>query len=144
MTKEAKHSIHELYNIQDEINIKTQKKELQEELTHTIAIILHCIEIQSTDPLHYKIQIPIAKYMAIKPTSLSNYLFQPAIQQEIHNKLVQQIQTNQIQNREDFIEQLFQQIFHSPRIPILFQETHTYQTLERYLEPLYEIYTTMF
>jgi hypothetical protein len=42
------------------------------------------------------------------------------------------------------MDELFHQIFYSPHyIPLLFQQYPQYLTLEKYLEPLYELYTQL-
>jgi hypothetical protein len=42
------------------------------------------------------------------------------------------------------MDEIFHQIFYSPHyIPPLFQQYPQYLTLEKYLEPLYELYTQL-
>ena len=140
-------SIHELFDLQDEINKIKHYYEVQQELTHTIAIVLYCLNIQSTDPLHHNLRIPHQKYEQILyqnssvPAPLSFFLFQSTHQFEIHDRFIQKIQeTKEIQNKEEFMDHFFYEIFHSPQIPPLFQQEQTYRTLEKYLQPLYEYY----
>ena len=141
-----KQSVSELFDLQDKINKIQHYYEVQQELTHTIAIILHCLNHQSTDPLHHNLRIPTQTYHQILnrnlsvPAPLSLFLFQPTHQLEIHDHLIQQIQSNQLQTIDHFIDHLFQQITHSPQLPPLFQQSQPYQTLENYLQPLYELY----
>ena len=119
-------SIHQLYDIQDELNKINHRKEVEQELANTITLILHCIDIHSTDPL----------YPPTTNTPTTNIFHN-----EIHKNILHEIQTKKIQNIEDFMDELFNQIFHSPRIPILFQQNPQYKTLEMYLEPLYQLYS---
>lgn len=138
----------QLIDIQDEINRIKHNQEVQQELTHSIAVILHCINHNTTNPLYNKImrihpnQYPkIANLNQHIPAPHHFFLFQPNIQQEIHETLLQKIKQHQIQNTDQFMDEIFHQIFYSPHyIPILFQQYPQYQSLEKYLEPLYELY----
>jgi len=123
-------SIHQLYDVQDELNKINHRKEVEQELVNTITLILHCIDIHSTDPL----------YTSTTNTPSTN-IFHNEKYQEIHKNILHEIQTKKIQNIEDFMDELFNQIFHSPRIPILFQQNPQYKTLETYIEPLYQLYS---
>jgi hypothetical protein len=142
-------TVHQLFNLQDEINKIKHYYEVQQELTHTIAIVLHCLNIQSTDPLHYNQRINSKTYNQILnqnlnvPAPLSLFLFQSNHQLEIHDHFIKQIRTNQIKNVEDFMDQLFEEIVHSSQLPPLFQQNPQYQTLENYLQSLYELYQNL-
>lgn len=139
---------YQLIDIQDEINKIKHNHEVQQELTQTIATILHCINQNTTNPLynHKTLRIPATEYPKIAnqnqqiPAPLNFFLFQPNIQQEIHETLLRKIKHHQIQHLDHFMDEIFQQIFHSPQIPNLFQDYPQYKTLELYLEPLYQLY----
>ena len=139
---------YQLIDIQDEINKIKHNHEVQQELTQTIATILHCINQNTTNPLynHKTLRIPATEYPKIAnqnqqiPAPLNFFLFQPNIQQEIHETLLRKIKHHQIQHLDHFMDEIFQQIFHSPQIPNLFQDYPQYKTLESYLEPLYQLY----
>ena len=152
----------QLIDIQDEINKIKHNQEVQQELTHTMAIILQCINHNTTAPLYYhktnyKInnktnhQIPKPEDYAILanenqhiPAPHNFFLFHPNVQREIHETFLQKIKQQQIQNTDQFMDELFHQIFYSPHyIPPLFQQYPQYLTLEKYLEPLYELYTQL-
>jgi hypothetical protein len=141
--------VNQLLDLQDEINKIKQYYEVQQELTHTIAIILHCLNIQSTDPLHHNLHIPSNTYHQILnqninvPAPLSLFLFQQNYQLEIHDQFIQKIQSRKIKNMDDFMDHLFQQINHSPHLPPLFQSQSQYNTLENYLQTLYELYQNL-
>ena len=140
-------SYYQLIDIQDEINKIKHNYEVQQELTQTIAMILHSMNTKSTNIFHMKtLRIPTTEYPQIAnqnqhiPAPLNFFLFQPNIQQEIHETLLQKIKNKEIQHPDHFMDEIFQQIFHSPQIPNLFQNYPQYKTLESYLEPLYQLY----
>jgi hypothetical protein len=142
-------TIQQLFDIQDEINKIKHYYEVQQDLTHTIAIILHCLNQQTTDPLHHNLHIPQKNYHQILnqnisvPAPLSLFLFQPTHQLEIHDHLIQEIKTRNIKTIDHFMDEMFYQIFQNPQLPPLFQKNPQYQTLENYLQPLFELYQNL-
>lgn len=145
-TQQPGTSMLQLYNLQDEINKIKFYYEVQQEMAHTMALILHCLNVQSTDPIHKNQRIPQEKYTQIVnknlsvPAPLSLFLFHHNYLLEMHDIIIHQIKTRKIKNKEQFMDQIFQQIFHSPRIPSLFQQPSQYNTLETHIETLYELY----
>lgn len=135
-----------LNNIQDEINKIKYYYEVQKEMEHSIALIIHCLNIQSIYPMYNKMRIPKDKYMQIAnnnyslPALISIFLFNHNYLLEIHDTLIQQIKIRNIKNKEQFIYQLFLKIFHSPQIPAFFQFKFEYNILGIYMENIYELY----
>ena len=142
-------TVNDRFDLQDEISKIKYYYEVQEELTHSIALILHSLNVQSTDPFYHEYKnstrIKKTEYTKIAhqnrtlPALLSVFLFQPTYQLELYDTLIQQIKNKQIKNVDDFIHELNQQLFHSPQLPPLFQNNIHYKTLKNHLEPLYEI-----
>jgi hypothetical protein len=142
----------QLIDIQDEINKIKHNQEVQQELTQTIATILQCINHNTTAPLYnHKPRERTKQEYAILanqnqhiPAPHHLFLFHTNIQREMHETLLQKIKHHQIQNTDQFTDELFHQIFYRPDyIPPLFQQHTQSQTLEKYLEPLYELYAQL-
>ena len=142
----------QLIDIQDEINKIKHNQEVQQELTQTIATILQCINHNTTAPLYnHKPRERTKQECAIIanqnqyiPAPHHFFLFHTNIQREMHETLLQKIKHHQIQNTDQFTDELFHQIFYRPDyIPPLFQQYPQSQTLEKYLEPLYELYAQL-